>query len=138
MKKSVYQPPRSTDILLQEFISRGPNDADMATVYESVALNRWESAKATKGQPYMIFYPETTVETVATGTVLTPNTSNGQRKQAQAFLNFLRQPKQQDFIQNGFRPVQKSTDLANVADSPWSKNIPGVKLNIASKVVAAP
>ncbi|MDJ0678305.1 MAG: substrate-binding domain-containing protein [Xenococcaceae cyanobacterium MO_167.B52] len=34
IKKSVYQPPRSTDILLQEFISRGANDGDIATVYE--------------------------------------------------------------------------------------------------------
>ncbi|HEY9878131.1 MAG TPA: substrate-binding domain-containing protein, partial [Leptolyngbyaceae cyanobacterium] len=36
VKSSVYQPPRSTDILLQEFITRGPNDADVATVYESI------------------------------------------------------------------------------------------------------
>ncbi|MGV2829561.1 substrate-binding domain-containing protein [Myxosarcina sp. GI1(2024)] len=41
IKNSVYQPPRSTDILLQEFISRGANDADVAMVYESIALYRW-------------------------------------------------------------------------------------------------
>ncbi|MEL6326610.1 MAG: substrate-binding domain-containing protein, partial [Cyanobacteria bacterium J06626_23] len=44
VKRSVYQPPRSTDTLLQEFIARGPNDADIATVYESIALHRWDQA----------------------------------------------------------------------------------------------
>jgi len=44
VKRSVYQPPRSTDILLQEFIARGPNDADVATVYESIALYRWQQS----------------------------------------------------------------------------------------------
>ncbi len=44
VKQSVYLPPRSTDILLQEFIARGPNDADVATVYESIALARWQQS----------------------------------------------------------------------------------------------
>jgi ABC-type molybdate transport system substrate-binding protein len=139
LKKSVYQPPRSTDILLQEFISRGPNDADMATVYESVALNRWKSAKVTKGQPYQIFYPETTIETVATGVVLTQNIELSQQKQASAFLNFLRQASQQEvLVRHGFRPIQSSLDMTQVAESPWAENIPGIQVNAPSTVVSAP
>lgn len=139
LKKSVYQPPRSTDILLQEFISRGPNDADMATVYESVALHRWDSAKVSKGRPYQIFYPETTMTTVATGTVLQRNTSSSQRQKAKSFLAFLRQsPQQEVFIQHGFRAVQPSIDLAQVSESPWGKGIPGVQLTPSSTVVSVP
>ncbi|WAN69895.1 hypothetical protein BJP36_38035 [Moorena producens JHB] len=37
---SVYQPPYSTDILLQEFIAYGSHDPDVATVYQSIALHR--------------------------------------------------------------------------------------------------
>ena len=130
IKKSVYQPPRSTDILLQEFISRGPNDADMATVYESIALNRWKSAKVSKGKPYQIFYPDTTIETIATGTVLTQNTTSKERQQAQQFLAFMRQSNQQNiFIRHGFRPIQPSINLTNISNSPWTQNIPGILEN---------
>lgn len=139
LKKSVYQPPRSTDILLQEFISRGPNDADVATVYESIALNRWASAKASKGQPYQIFYPETTIETIATGVVLSQETGAQQQKQASAFLTFLRQAPQQEVLaQYGFRPIQSSLDLEKVPDSPWRQNIPGIRAKISRTVLSAP
>ena len=70
VKKSVYQPPRSTDILLQEFITRGPNDADVATVYESIALSRWQQSGKNQGKPYQIYYLNPTVETVATAAIV--------------------------------------------------------------------
>ena len=139
LKKSVYQPPRSTDILLQEFISRGPNDADMATVYESVALHRWESAKASKGKPYQIFYPETTMETVATGTVVQRNTSSAQRQESKDFLAFLREePQQEVFAQHGFRPIKAESNLSSITASPWGKGIPGVQMTPSSKVATVP
>jgi hypothetical protein len=41
IKRSEYQPARSSDILLQEFVAKGVNEADIATDYESIALSRW-------------------------------------------------------------------------------------------------
>ena len=70
VKRSVYQPPRSTDILLEEFIAKGPNDADVATVYESIALHRWEQARKTQEKPYQIYYLNPTIETVTTAAIV--------------------------------------------------------------------
>lgn len=126
IKKSVYQPPRSTDILLQEFITRGANDGDVAVVYESIALYRWSQAKTTQGEPYQIYYPETTVETIATAAIVKPNTPQSIAQAANKFITYLTQPEQQTvFIQHGFRPVTAKPDLLSVPNSPWSQNIPG-------------
>ena len=130
IKKSVYQPPRSTDILLQEFITRGANDGDVATVYESIALHRWSQAKITQGQPYQIYYPNPTIETVATAAVVRQNIDNNTAKAANKFIDFITQPKQQEvFVQYGFRPVISSLNLASVPNSPWAQNIPGAMPN---------
>jgi hypothetical protein len=69
VKRSVYQPPRSTDILLQEFITRGPNDADIGMVYESIALHRWDQSNRIQGRPYEILYLNPTIETVSTAAI---------------------------------------------------------------------
>ena len=139
VKRSVYQPPRSTDILLQEFISRGPNDADVATVYESIALYRWDESQVSKGQPYQIFYPDQTFETVATGAILSDRVGSNQRKAAQTFLDFLQDAPQQEIMaQHGFRPVNESIDLNTVQDSPWSENIPGTQVKPQSQIRPAP
>jgi hypothetical protein len=42
IKRSVHQPARSSDILLQEFVAKGASEADIATDYESTALSRWD------------------------------------------------------------------------------------------------
>ncbi|MEL6929091.1 MAG: substrate-binding domain-containing protein [Cyanobacteria bacterium J06600_6] len=126
VKKSVYQPPRSTDVLLQEFITRGANDGDLAMVYESVALYRWSQAKTTQGQPYRIYYPNPTVETVATAAVMKHNTPKQTAKAANKFVDYLTQVKQQEvFAKYGFRPVAADVDFTSVPNSPWSQNIPG-------------
>lgn len=139
IKKSVYQPPRSTDILLQEFISRGPNDADIATVYESIALDRWQESQVSRGQPYQILYPENTFESIATGAVLSQGVSASEQKSAQQFLSFLRErPQQSVMIRHGFRPVDNSMDLKSVNDSPWNANIPGVQVKPSTTVLTAP
>jgi Bacterial extracellular solute-binding protein len=70
VKRSVYQLPRSTDILLQEFITRGPNEADVATVYESIAISRWLQSSQNQGKPYQIYYLNPTIESVATAAIL--------------------------------------------------------------------
>lgn len=139
IKRSVYQPPRSTDILLQEFITRGPNDADVATVYESIALYRWKQSATSKGQPYQIYYLNPTIETTSTATIVRRDISQGTAKAAGKFLDFLSQPPQQAvFIQHGFRPVSNSVDLKSVPNSPWNQNIPGATVNPPSKPTLPP
>jgi len=128
IKKSVYQPPRSTDILLQEFIARGANDADVATVYESIALYRWSQAKERRNQGYQIYYPNPTIETTISGVILKQNVSNQEAKSAEKFLNYLREKEQQIiFAKYGFRPII-DLDLETLKDTPWSENITGVEI----------
>ena len=130
VKQSVYNPPRSTDTLLQEFIARGPNDADVAIVYESIALHRWQQSTTTQGKPYQIYYIDPTIETVSTAAIVKRNVSQGAVNAAQQFLEFLKQPEQQAvFVQYGFRPVNSSVDLRSIPNSPWSQNIPGAEVN---------
>lgn len=130
IKQSVYQPPRSTDILLQEFIARGPNDADVATVYESIALHRWEQSAQGQRDPYQIYYLSPTIETQATAAIITRNVDRRQAEAAGKFLDYLTQVQQQEvFIQHGFRPVDSSVDLAAVTDSPWAESIPGASIS---------
>ncbi|MBD2256746.1 substrate-binding domain-containing protein [Pseudanabaena sp. FACHB-2040] len=139
VKSSVYQPPRSTDILLQEFITRGPNDADIATVYESIALHRWEQSGTTQNQSYEIYYLDRTVETVSTAAILRQDVSSGEAKAARTFLEFLAAPEQQTvFVQHGFRPVNPSVDLESVPNSPWSQGIPGAEVNPPSQISLPP
>jgi ABC-type molybdate transport system substrate-binding protein len=130
IKKSVYQPPRSTDILLQEFIARGPNDADVATVYESIAIYRWSQANSNQGKSYRIYYLDPTIETVTTAVIVTRNVDNRTAKAAQKFLDFVQEEEQQKiFAQYGFRPVVEGIQLNSIANSPWVENIPGIEIN---------
>ena len=139
VKKSIYQPPRSTDILLQEFIARGPNDADIATVYESIALSRWQQSTKNQGKPYQIYYLNPTVETVATAAIVRQNVDSGTANAAQKFVDFLTQPEQQKvFVQYGFRPTNNNVNLKSVPNSPWNQNIPGSQINPSAKTLAAP
>ena len=139
IKTSVYQPPRSTDILLQEFIAKGANDADVATVYESIALYRWQQSAATQSQPYQIYYPDPTLETVSTAAIVRRSVDAGKAEAARQFLTFLTQPEQQAvFVRYGFRPVDAAIDLQTVPNSPWSQNIPGAEVRPASQTLPLP
>lgn len=130
VKRSVYLPPRSTDVLLQEFIAKGPNDGDVATVYESIALYRWEQARKTRDRSYQIYYLDPTVETVSTAGLVRRNINSGTIAAAKTFIDFLREPEQQAvFVQYGFRPGISGVNLADVPNSPWAKNIPGAQVN---------
>jgi ABC-type molybdate transport system substrate-binding protein len=129
VKQSVYQPSRSTDILLQEFIARGPNDADVATTYESIALHRWEQSGVSQSKPYKIFYPNPTIETTATAAILRHEVDEKTAASAQKFLDFLEDSQQQKvFVQYGFRSIDESIALKSVVNSPWTKNIPGIQV----------
>ncbi|MBR8832173.1 MAG: hypothetical protein N5P05_002380 [Chroococcopsis gigantea SAG 12.99] len=139
LKKSVYQPPRSTDILLQEFIARGPNDVDVATVYESVALYRQQQSGANQKAPYRVYYIEPTVETTATAAIVRQNVSDGQAKAAGDFINFLRQKEQQEvFIKYGFRPVIAGIKIESVTHNPWSGNIQGIEVTPSVTIGSPP
>jgi ABC-type molybdate transport system substrate-binding protein len=139
IKQGVYLPPRSTDILLQEFIARGPNDADIATVYESIALYRWQQSGVNQDKPYQIYYINPTIETVATAAIVTRNISQTEAKAAQEFIEFLLTSQQQEiFAKYGFRPVDDNIDLDNIPNSPWQQNIPGVETNPDLTIIDAP
>ncbi|MBE9053469.1 substrate-binding domain-containing protein [Nostocales cyanobacterium LEGE 11386] len=139
IKKSVYQPPRSTDILLQEFIARGANDADIATVYESIALYRWQQSRANQSEAYQIYYLNPSIETTATAVIVRQNVDAGTAQAARKFLDFLTQPEQQIvFVRYGFRPVNHAVDLASVENSPWKQNIPGAELQPNIKILPPP
>ena len=139
VKRSVYQPPRSTDVLLREFIARGPNEADVATVYESIALYRWQEAESSQGKPYQIYELNPTIETVATAAIATRNIDGGEAKAARTWLDFLRAPEQQQvFVQYGFRPTNDQVKVDQVANSPWQQNIPGAEVDPQGRVMEAP
>lgn len=130
VKRSLYLPPRSTDSLLQDFITKGVNDADVAIVYESIALARWAQAQVGQPKPYQIYYLNPTVETVSTAAILAPTTTRGQRQAARSFLQFLQAtPQQERFVAYGFRPAQARVDLTQVPDSPWSQQVPGAQVD---------
>lgn len=139
VKRSVYQPPRSTDILLQEFITRGANDVDVAIVYESVALYRWQQSSQNQVNPYQIYYLDPTVETISTAAIARRNVDSGTADAAKEFLTFLTQPQQQAvFVQYGFRPVTGTLDLKASPQSPWGKGIPGAEVNPSGQVISTP
>lgn len=139
VKQSVYQPPRSTDILLQEFIARGPNDADVATVYESIALYRWSQAAQSQSKPYQIYYFSPTVETVSTAAIVRRNVSLQQAKAAREFLIYLTdRDRQEIFVRYGFRPAIGGIDLSSVPESPWAKNVPGAETEPNLRAIAPP
>lgn len=139
VKRSVYQPPRSTDILLQEFITRGPNDADVATVYESVAVHRYSQAAANQGKPYQIYYLEPTIESTATAAIVRREIDAGTEAAATKFVDFLTQTTQQAvFVQYGFRPANNAVNLTSTPKSPWNQNIPGLKVEVTQTINPSP
>ncbi|BAQ59900.1 hypothetical protein GM3708_306 [Geminocystis sp. NIES-3708] len=138
IKNSVYQPPRSTDILLQEFIARGKNDADVATVYESIALYRWLQAKENQKQGYQIYYLNPTIETTIMGVIVKKNISKSEAKAGKKFIDFLIQNEQQIiFTKYGFRPII-NLDLKSLPNTPWNQNILGVETKPSIKINSSP
>lgn len=103
LKRAVYRPARSTDILLREFISGGPNDGDLAMVYEAAALMR--SVEAGRRWPggYRLLVPDPTVEMVLAAAVLRGEGS-GSPADGERFVAFMAGPEAQAVLQAaGFR-----------------------------------
>jgi ABC-type molybdate transport system substrate-binding protein len=139
VKRSVYQPARSSDILLQEFVAKGANEADIATDYESVALYRWNQSKVSQSQPYRIYDISPTVETTATAAVVRRNTNEDTAKAAQKFLDFVAQPEHQTvLVQYGFRPIDPTIQIESVPNSPWRLGIPGANSKPSTPVIDSP
>ena len=138
IKNNIYQPPRSTDILLQEFIARGRNDVDVATVYESIALYRWLQVQDSQNQNYQIYYPNPSIETVITAVIPQKNVNRSTAKTASKFIDFLKEEEQQIILaQYGFRPIIK-LDLNSIPNSPWNEDIPGMQINPQIKINSSP
>ncbi|APB35293.1 hypothetical protein GlitD10_2948 [Gloeomargarita lithophora Alchichica-D10] len=129
IRQLVYEPPVSTDTLLEVFIAQGANEGDVAVVYESIALSRWPQARVSQKQGYQINYLSPTMETVSTAGVVRRHVSAALARSAQQFLDFVTAPDQQKIlVQQGFRPVV-GLDLTTVAESPWNQGIPGVQVS---------
>ena len=138
VKNKVYQPPRSTDILLQEFIARGPNDVDVAVTYESIALYRWLQVQDSKTQNYQIYYPNPSIETTITAVIPKKNVTKSEAKNAQKFLDFIKEKEQQTILaQYGFRPII-NLDLKSLPNTPWNQNIPGTQINPQIQINPSP
>jgi ABC-type molybdate transport system substrate-binding protein len=139
LKRSVYQPARSSDILLQEFVAKGANEADIATDYESNALSRWAQSKTSQSQPYQIYDLRPTVETTLTAAIVQRNVDENIAKAAQTFLDALTQPTFQSvLVQYGFRPINAAIKIESVAGSPWQRKIPGALINPTNTSVESP
>ncbi len=139
IKRSVYEPPRSTDILLKEFIAKGPNEADVSIIYESIALYRWAQSNTAQKKPYQIYYLDQTVESVPTAAIVRRNVSGGQARAARKFLDFLTQaPGQTTLAQHGFRPFNTNVNLETIPNTPWKQGVPGALLQPKSQIVSPP
>jgi ABC-type molybdate transport system substrate-binding protein len=139
VKRSVYQPARSSDILLQEFVAKGANEADIATDYESTALSRWAQSKTSQSQPYQIYDIRPTVETTLTAAIVQRNVDDNTANAAKTFLDALTQPASQSvLVRYGFRPINSSINIESVAGSPWQQNIPGAQLNPTHSSIESP
>ncbi|MGA1282536.1 MAG: substrate-binding domain-containing protein [Prochlorothrix sp.] len=139
VKKALYQPAPSTDLLLQQFITQGANNADLALVYESIALYRWSQAQTSQSTAYQIYPLNPTLEAVVTGAVLRPGNSRRTIQAGRAFLQFLQESaQQQHFVTYGFRPLDDTIDLTTLPNSPWSQAIPGFQAQSPSPIGPAP
>jgi ABC-type Fe3+ transport system substrate-binding protein len=88
LRRAVYRPARSTDILLQEFISGGPNEGDLALVYEASAVARQREAERQRPGGYVLLFPDPTIETVVAAAVLRGEAA-GRAEDGERFVAFL-------------------------------------------------
>jgi hypothetical protein len=103
LRRAVYRPARSTDILLQEFVSGGPNEGDLAMVYEASALARQEEARRQRPGGYRVLFPDPTIETVLAAALLGGQAA-GRPEDGRRFVEFLLTPEAQAVLsRHGFR-----------------------------------
>jgi ABC-type molybdate transport system substrate-binding protein len=103
LRRAVYRPARSTDILLREFISAGPNEGDLGLVYESTALLRAEEAERRRPGGYRVLVPDPTVEMVLAAAVLRGE-ATGRGRDGERLVDFLTGAEGQAILEaTGFR-----------------------------------
>jgi hypothetical protein len=103
LRRAVYRPARSTDILLQEFISGGRNDGDIALVYESGAIHRLAEAQQRHPGGYELLVPDPTIELRLDAAVVADD-AVGHLKDARPLVDHLRGASAQTVLRNqGFR-----------------------------------
>lgn len=103
LRRAVYRPARSTDILLREFISGGRNDGDVALVYEATALLRAAEAQRRWPGGYRLMVPDPTIEMVLAAAVLSGE-ANGSEADGERLVQFLTGPEGQAVLRAaGFR-----------------------------------
>lgn len=103
LRRAVYRPARSTDILLQEFISGGRNDGDIAMVYESGAIHRLAEAQQRHPGGYTLLVPDPTIELRLDAAVVTDD-AVGRPEDGRELVNHLRGAKGQSVLRSqGFR-----------------------------------
>jgi hypothetical protein len=105
LRRAIYRPARSTDILLREFISGGPNDGDLAVVYEAGALARASEAAARWPGGYRVMVPNPTMEVVSAAVVL-QGPATGRPEDGARLLAFLTGAQGQEIIRGaGYQQV---------------------------------
>lgn len=103
LRRAVFRPARSTDILLREFISAGANEGDVAMVYEASALARQGEAQRRHPGGYRLLLPDPTYETVLAAAVLAGPAVGGETD-GRRFVRFLRGESGQTLLgRAGFR-----------------------------------
>jgi hypothetical protein len=103
LRRAIYRPARSTDILLREFISGGPNDGDLAFVYEAGALERAPEAAQRWPGGYRVLVPDPTIEAVPAAAVLR-GPATGRQADGERLVAFLAGPKGQEILRGaGYR-----------------------------------
>ncbi len=105
LRRTLYRPARSTDILLKEFISGGPNEGDLAMVYEASALARQPEAARQRPGGYQLLVPDPSIETVLAAAVLRGG-GQGREADGQRFVAYLGGAEGQNLLASrGFRRV---------------------------------
>ena len=118
LRRALYRPARSTDILLREFISGGPNEGDLAFVYEAGARQR--APEATQRWPggYRLLVPDPTLAVVPAAAVLR-GTASGRPADGERLVAFLAGPGGQEILRGaGYRPVAGGGDPERLLPPP--------------------
>lgn len=103
LRRALYRPARSTDILLREFISGGANDGDLALVYEAGALRRAPEAARRWPGGYRLLLPDPTMEVVQAAAVLRGQAMGG-AADGERFVAFLAAAEGRELLRaTGFR-----------------------------------
>jgi ABC-type Fe3+ transport system substrate-binding protein len=121
LRRAIYRPARSTDILLREFISGGPNEGDLAFVYEAGARQR--AAEAAQRWPggYRLLLPDPSIEVVPAAAVL-GGAASGRPEDGERLVAFLTGPLGQEILRGaGYR---QASDNVQGRDSQAGRLLP--------------